>query len=934
VSIAAIDAACAAPLIVRVAGLPAEVIGGCELGRQVEGMRRLEGDLAAARQELVDRLYSSIRGAPAARRRFLLAVKRDCFNGRPLDRRRGTEGWADVEEVAPRLSARVLELESALADWRRDFVSSYNATVGDEIDRLVALLDDRMFSCGLALASPLVARQARRLVGRSVDTFGRDERRLAATLVRYVSRAAFKLSPFSTFTPVGLAAVRPASPGGRAVAAVRLAGGEARDVSLLRLRRFLLDQVWELLQRAPALRPYLRVALNDSRIEAADGRSTFLRPGHWRPEAGVLEHFEESLVRARLGGPWIEALEEALEAPRAVSERPTWRCLVDHLATRLGAAEAEVAGEVDRLVEVGLLHLLPPWPADEPHLEKAMLAALGGLPVDGLEPVLAPLARLVGLENGILESADPAADVEEIGRRSDELWSAAARFAGLAVERAGDERRYELYQDVLRRPAASAAEGALPVLATVDRAAAERALASVAPLARYSWLFDHRRDFLVTLGAVLARRAPGAAGCDLFTAFEAVQQHWQDYVRFVVEARGSSRWGTTWNPLGLAALAELDRFRRHAREAIGGAMADGAEGRRIDAEALDALLDDAPGAAASAPGGTCLFVQPAAADGSLWVLNRLKEGTGRYASRYTPVMSDGERRRYAAEVAARSVLAVAGEPVELLDVQCIQGDTLNVHAPQTRRLLTLPGAVSDLPLSRRLTLRDLRVTLGGDGLPELRDRDGRRYLAAHLGVGYQDYMPTVVKFLCLFGPSEMGAVFPPPWVRRQGSLEVGERTLIGSVVIHRRTWTAAGDELRALVAGATDVDAFERLGSWRLEHGIPQRVFLREAVPHPVAGRRLRPQLIDFSSPGLVRILRSAVETDARRITLVEMLPEPEAFPRDGAGRAWAVELLLDSIALRTPAAARAADVPTSRRMDLPRREWRQEIAEPTSAHT
>lgn len=935
------DPTAAAPVIVRVAGQPADVVSGSDLGWRIEQARRMEERLATARQELLDRLYQAIHDAPAERRRFLLTVKRDCYNQRPLARHRGAEGWSVVEAVDRELVARVLDLEAALAEWRRDFETAYAAAARDEIAALVRLLDDRLFACGLAIASPLVARQCRRLLVTPPEAFGRRERKLVPTLLRYASRAALKLSPFSTFTPVGLASIRapgadPAAddPAADGSAAVRLLADGWRETSLLRIRRYLLDQYWEMLHRFAPLREHLRVTLNDSRAGGGAERSVFLRPAHWRPEEAGMEHVEESLVRGRLDGPLIEHLEAALGVTRPVSECPTWRRLVDDLVTRLAAGEADVAGQVDRLIDVGFLHLLPPWSTDEPHLEKAMLRELGRLPVAArLEPFLAPLARLVDLEDGILASSDPGRDLDEIGRLTDALLHAAARLAGWEVAGGRDEQRYRLYQDVFRRPAAvRCPPEELQSLAAVRREAAEDAVRSVEPLARYTRLFDHRQDFLATLGAVLGRRSPGRSSFGLFTAFEAVQDHWQDYVKFVVDARGSDRWGSTWNPLGLDELSDLDRFRRRARVEIERCLHDRPEGRRIDGGALDALLDRAPRGAASAPGGSCLFVQPAAADGSLWVLNRLKEGTGRFASRYTSAMSDSERRCYTADLAARAVFELDGEPAELLDIQCIQGDTLNVHARQTPRLLTLPGAASELPAARRRSLRDLVVTLGEDGRPQLRDRDGQRYLAAHLGGGYQDYMPTVVKFLSLFGPSEMGAVFPPPWTRRQGSLVISERTLIGNVVIHRKSWTAATADLRSLVERLADAEALERLNRWRLEHGIPERVFLREAVPHPYAGRRYRPQYLDFTSPGLTTICRSAIESDARSITLVEMLPGPEAFPRDAAGRAWAVELLLDSLALAPPSWAPSRHEPPAEWTALPHREWWWGEPEPSPA--
>jgi hypothetical protein len=69
-------------------------------------------------------------------------------------------------------------------------------------------------------------------------------------------------------------------------------------------------------------------------------------------------------------------------------------------------------------------------------------------------------------------------------------------------------------------------------------------------------------------------------------------------------------------------------------------------------------------------------------------------------------------------------------------------------------------------------------------------------------------------------------------------------------------------------------------------------------------GERAQPQYIDFTSPALAEVFRSAVE-DSPEVSVVEALPTPDLFPRDGAGRRWAVEVVVDSLALRERPAPR-----------------------------
>jgi hypothetical protein len=383
-------------------------------------------------------------------------------------------------------------------------------------------------------------------------------------------------------------------------------------------------------------------------------------------------------------------------------------------------------------------------------------------------------------------------------------------------------------------------------------------------------------------------------------------------MRFRVENRGTADgWRSTWNPRGLPRLAELARWRDEVWRAFPGTLQDGADGRRVSVPALEALLAPVPARYTEDQAGACLFLQPAAADGSLWMLNRVKEGTGRFASRYTPLMEPELRRRYGAEMAARAARTVDGEAVRLLDVQCVQGDTLNVHSPQTPEVLVLPGAVIHLPRERQRRLDDLAISLADDDWPTVRDSDGTRFLPVHLGVGFMDYMPTLLKFLCTFGPSELSAVFPPPLVRGAGGVARQERTVIGNVVLHRRAWTVQTAELRALLDGRGGADAFDALHRWCGDHGIPGRVFAIERTPHSIAGRVNKPQYLDLSSPIFASVLRSIVKAAGTTLQLVEALPSPDVFPADAAGRRWALEILVDSLAMTPvdgpPDAPRAA---------------------------
>lgn len=899
----------AAPLLARIAGLPSDAVErlSTTLCDDAAAAARVETELAAARVELADRLHTLVPGAGPALRRLLLAVKRDVFNGRSLARHVEAPEWAELRALVPD-AERVRALEAEAAARAAAFEAQFARERERQRAELVSHLDDAAFVRGVALSNREAGLIRQRLRGPSGEGHGR--RKAELTLLRYVSRAAVKLSPFSTFTRVGLAELRDDARGG----IPRIAAGAWRERSLVRIKPYLLEQYGEMLRRYPPLRATLPVLLNSSLEETEPGCFRFLKPAHWDfdEKAERLGYYDRKLVTVRLRGTLVTRLLEILgEASPPLGEviSVLERGMAPH-----GTA-AQVAAHVDQLLRLGLLHLLLPWDdGQSPHLEKRMLRHLRALPGDpALQRFVDRLDALVRLQEGYPQVDDPIAAVREMESLVGELWRAAAPLGGLGADAGyGRASIHNVYEEVFLRPVARA--GGAPAVLHLSRAAADEALRSVRPLVRLTALFDHRHDFLHAMAAFTTERWPDADAVPLTALFAEIRPLWQEYLQYRLDARKDQGWRTTWNPLALPEVDELARHREAALSALEGCLRVYGEVQRLSVQGLEGVMDALPARYTSDTGGAALFLQPASADGSLWMLNRVKEGTGRFSSRYTPAMDRATRRGYAMRLAARGTWKVEGEPAELLDLLCTQGDNLNVHAPQTPALLSLPGERAGVAAGRELRLRDLRVTFHGrDRIPALRGPCGRRFVAAYLGVAYEDYIPTPIRFLSLFGPGEMGAVFPPPASHAEGEVTVSRRTVLGNVVLHRRTWSFPATALRARLVGLDEARAFAAMARWREEHGIPARVFASERNTHPVAGVRVQPQYLDFTSPAFASLFRSMLDCGEETVVLVEMLPGPELFSRGPDGRRWAVEVLVDSLAMR-PAAqlpARGADPPS-----------------------
>jgi hypothetical protein len=885
-----------APFIVRVAGLSADLLEPFASPVCIERIgdhARLEAELASLRAEIVEQLYGAIHEVPPSSRRFLLTVKRDCFNGRSLARYRDTAEWPQLGQTAVDLAKRVLCIEERLTAWQGDFAELFSTERDRQHEQLLAFLDDPSLRRGIALASPELLRGMDRLRLAGSPPPERKERKLEESLLRYVSRAAFKLSPFSTLTRVGLGQVEEDF----AAAAPGLIGAHWREASLTRLKRYRLNQLNTLVLRHPAFRAGLRVEINDTVEEIGSEQYRFLRPGWYArdPASSRFRYFNEALVKASLSGPMISWL--LAELP---GREMTFEELVGVLQRLFESAGHErIEGLLVKLLDLGFLQLLPPWPGNEPHLERRLLAALRGFENDPvLGPLLTVVERLVALAAGFPSAVDPVQVIEQVDHELAAAWDVARSLAALGPEVKPDGAKNGINEDIFLSPTDRSAS---PAVFRLPVSTADRMQRSIEAIVRFSHLFDNRHDFRHALEAILSARWPGRREVPFTEAFNVLQPLIREYTEFAAAHRQGGL-ENAFNPQPLEAMTRLQELRRSLWDEATACVRSEAGETRIPLGRLEALVQRIP--VRYTPGvGACLFVQPADVEGNLWVLNRMLDGTGRYGSRYTAAMDAEVREDYTRHFTLRSNLEQDGEPVELLDLMWSQADNLNIHAVQTPRVLELPGErVAEVPVERRVRLCDLRIRLGDpEGVPCLVDGQGRRLLPVYLGTMTLRLMPPILKFLALLGPSDFAFITPPRGSRRMGDMEVQDRLTIGSLVLMRRRWIVPVACVAQEVAGITDAAAFVRLNQWRSLHGIPERVFVAEKTPLQFLGGEVRkPQYLDFTSPLFLTVIRSVLKTEDRELILEEMLPLPSAYPTDAAGRRWAVELQLDTLALRS----------------------------------
>lgn len=875
------------PAIVRLSGLPVSAVAALRGDRTMAAIDRLdalEAQMAALREQTAERIFAILTATEPDRRRHLLQLKRDCFNGRPLRKHRQAPHWALLREsLGGDLGDRLATVEDDLLAARAQFQACYFEDRDRARNHLRGLTRNVELMRGITLASPRLAEHLDRLHACSVDQYQRREHKVAYSLLRYVTRAAVKLSPYSTLTKVGIGVI-----GAGDGPVVRLLDRERCERSLVRVKRYLLDQCCRLLFHHPAVRERLALCLNDTVEEIGDGRYRFLRPMVLEVdrETGDLRHAQPSIVQVRLRGPLIAWLRESLDGP-GMAYAAARQAAVEHF----GAAPDEIEPTLAKLLDIGFLRLIPPWASYEIHLEPRLLAFLRTLDAGaGLHEVIAVLERLVAIEDGFATAADPLHTTNELDRTVPLLFERIKAATRPDSQLRFEKAEHNYYEDVLvyapdRAPTRE--------VLRMDRATAEELARTGDLLWGLSNLYEPRHEFHHALYHFVRERWPTRERVPFLELFATIQPLWEQYLAHLA----ADHRDLPFDPFGLADVAELTRLRRDLRGAFHGLYTEDERGVRLPVDELRALVARVPQRYRPLV-PVCLFLQPMDPDGQSWVVNRIFESTGRFSSRYTAVLEPDMRAAYVGHFTRCGRLALDGEDVELLDMLFTRSNTVNLHWPQTPKVLELPGEHVDVPAERRCRLRDLALAIDVERRRcVLRDARGQRYLPCFLSPLQQEFLPSLLKMLDVFGPMPRSTLQLPRAPRVHDGVMVYPRLSLGRLLILRRRWMVPLDRIPAW--SQLEDEAFLAVQRWRRAHGIPTQCFLIEHVTADYTTRKIyKPQYIDFTSPELVSLLLASLATATEPITLEEAAPTPDVFPQDGQGDRRGVELILESLTL------------------------------------
>ncbi|HEY3483689.1 MAG TPA: lantibiotic dehydratase, partial [Streptomyces sp.] len=230
---------------------------------------------------------------------------------------------------------------------------------------------------------------------------------------------------------------------------------------------------------------------------------------------------------------------------------------------------------------------------------------------------------------------------------------------------------------------------------------------------------------------------------------------------------------------------------------------------------------------------------------------------------------------------------------------------LNLHGRLTDYEIVCPGESSTVPAEGRIDLDDLYAEhdTDDDRLVLRSRRLGREVVPLYLGYLVPMVLPEVPRTLLLFSPTSRASVDVwrgVPEGPASDGVTARPRVRYRSLVLHRRSWTAAPGALPVREPGLDEAEFFLRWQRWRRDHGLPDRVF---ATVHQAGGEGAeegaeggpagfgavfggsKPLYVDFDSPLSLIALDGLAGGARTRTVFEEMLPgEDELHVRSPRG--------------------------------------------------
>jgi hypothetical protein len=914
--------------IVRLGGMPfsaAEALATDDVRSKLRAYLTSDAVASQSAAAASDVLHSFVGiEQDSGRRAGLLRLRRDLFNRRvprPADTATVATTQTDLEIPAAIEALRVhLAAEASLTEAFEDALPVIR-------NRIRSVMDASRMRDGVLLSSPTLYRNFRRYFASSQRRLSARDLQIERGVLRYLTRAATKATPFAAFCTVvpgnmidGTGSNQP----------FQLVGNLEPRRSEVRLNKLLYDSLWEHAKQRSATRDVLLVELN-STVEERAGEVVFLAGFRARE---VFQRIESNaavslVVAAVRNGGFC-----------------TFRSLVEALAAdaQVDASVEEARKFLDVLVSIGMIRFRGAAQAQEADWAPPLIELLEDVDDDHAREIV---LLLRGADN--IARRYGQSDTSERERLEVELRQAIAGTMKRLGVKGGRELGLPLYEDC----------GA-DVQATLLRSATvEGAIDAMREYVERLLPIAYPRPEMATMRHFFECRYPGSDGVPLLTFYEDYyREHFRGHLEKVQRAtRGESsdelRNYNIRNPFRLTVVDQFfDAYESWART-IRDRWAAAPDAEEINVSSREIPIQHGvPPLNPSVPRSVvlfCQFVPAVGASPARFVTNAGQAylGFGKYFSRFLHIMP------------ARVTEAIVEHNAGLTSTMLAEiGGDANFNGNLHPRLLpwqiTYPtgdgedgnGALISADL---VVMTDPEDTVG---LMLQHRVTGRRVQPLDLGFLSPTQRPPLYQLLMRFSPFggqnvrlPQSPVAGPAQFLRPTDIVYRPRIVYeDSIVLSRRTWSIPSSKFPGRSSGESDSRYFARLNVWRHKLGVPEQVYVRvtphaprstSTAPHAAAQQVVKqdgdvgqqgadaaghadaaspnrtpnginsvplqrpsrdyakPQYIDFASPVLVDLFsRLPATLSEYTMHLEERYPGPEALPVSN-GERFAAELVV-----------------------------------------
>jgi hypothetical protein len=712
-------------------------------------------------------------------------------------------------------------------------------------------LQKQEFRKALALASPALSYELDQYIHAPEETLRRI-RRTERSLIRYYSRAAFKLSPFSSFTRIGLLRLSEDK-----VPSYKLA---PRVRSHVRLNRSLIASFAECVAKHAELGGYVPVFVTTAHLHKENKLILLQRVYNGATPTRLRKPRERAVnVSHTAAMEWVKAYMLASDGQVQL------RKLISDFRKALPEPD-QADAYIHKLIDLGfLIHKIPMRDTESTGLE-TLISFLNNLPSSLATAAKSQLERLGRLAAGFASagSQQRRALLREVANASSEIFALlgvqSPNWEGLVIfEDCGEEKLGHVPVSKQWKSALEDLDSFVSLYASLlDRNLSVRM--AIAQALRDDFA-GGPVDLIEFLHQFTATPAPTAKGEGLYSYDHTPFSHGLGKIHDLAVLRDEMG-----RVLATSSNAEEIEFRRLAEQH------QWLERLR----ALDADPHEAP-----VVGVSCHCQPVKRADGSTdIVINGIFDSAINVLLRSCNHLAKSEQKQVIQEI--QGILQETYPQTIPCELMATFDFNVNLHPRITERVVD--SLDQDIGNRESIKLSDLGLRLKPNRRIALVHRDwGTEITPLHLGMmevsfaTFSQHFLSSLSSICMIASRPF---HPYNWSSgpQKNPVETFPRLVFGHCVLRRRGWSLLPAALPNRDREDTDFTFFLRVQRWRRDLGIPEEAFvLAEETPAEAESRKAwnsrKPQYIHFENFFLVDVFAKLIADTKKRLYIEEMLP-------------------------------------------------------------